>query len=202
MNFERYKDKIIECTANNERIVIVGDKPELCSETLCNSCGFYSNVDNSCNVNNEEYSEKMKIWLLEDDSEPSPERLKGQEEAWKLAQRIGSNTLESLCQQDMIEIFGESSSLLVFENRSYTEAAAMVGAWEKRKMLRIGDVIRHKVTGIAGVVVDCDYNDMTCDVLTEDGYRKIWEVDNCAKVDRTLPVLKWLRQIGEGEKND
>ena len=122
--------------------------------------------------------------------------IRGQEEAWKLANKIISADGYSI--SELKEIFGNKGISWCISSNTYTEAAAKVAEWErKKKEIYVGDIVEF-TNGTKAVVIKV-YEDGEVALLFSDGgygtYRphKKWH-----KTDRHIDVDAWLAQIGGG----
>lgn len=121
--------------------------------------------------------------------------IRGQEEAWKLAQKI---TLDSgYSMGELKEIFN-STLLTEILDLTYAEAAAKVAEREKAKEeICVGDVV--ECEGSYGVVVGVE----ECYIkgFTSDWTPFQWMKQSCTKTGRHIDIASMLAQIG-GEHND
>ena len=126
-------------------------------------------------------------------------RKQGQNEAWELARRIDSISGEGYIPAVVLdEIFNTTCTEEILKNFSYAEAAEKVKAWEEKNAIKVGDVICS--SGNIGVVVDCVPNFYR--VVSPKGYSQFWGAKDCTKTGRTLPIMDWLRQIGETDQQN
>ena len=122
-------------------------------------------------------------------------RAEGQEEAWKLAQKIIAIRGYSL--EEIEGIFGTRNARECILNYTYTEAAAKVAEWERKKEeICVGDVVSISNVNKCGVVI-CD----DCGVVTiviSNGCVIRREKDKCTKTGRHIDIESMLAQIGGG----
>ena len=139
--------------------------------------------------------------LLKENAELKSDKAEGQEEAWKLAQKIIAIRGYSL--EEIEEIFGTKNASECLLNYTYTEAAAKVAEWEQKKEeICVGDVLLSNETGnkcivtrISNEAVTTLWNDGSCGDrpknLVKGRFKKIGHID----------INTWLAQIG-GKDND
>ena len=119
--------------------------------------------------------------------------IKGHEEAWELAQKCMLMT-----DRKREAIFGSGHNALygVLTYFDYTEAAAKVAAWERKKEeICVGDVV--ECEGSYGVVVGV--GEVYVKGFTSDWTPFQWMKQSCTKTGRHIDVDAWLAQIG-GER--
>ena len=141
--------------------------------------GFKKRVDDMCEVDN------------------GRGRIKGQHEAWELAQKVyllpesgGYNSNE------LIEIFGTASTGEILKY-TYAEAATKVAEWEKAKEeICVGDVVECEEH--CGVVVGV--GEVYVKGFTSDWTPFQWMKQSCTKTGRHIDVNTWLAQIGENNE--
>ena len=136
--------------------------------------------------------------LLKENAELKLDRAAGQEEAWKLAQKL---VLFESDGSELEEIFETQYWTDVFL-LSYSEVAANIAEWEqKKKEICVGDVLLSNETGnkcivtrISNEMVTTLWNDGSCGDKPKDfvrgRFKKIGHID----------VNTWLKQIG-GDRN-
>ena len=119
-------------------------------------------------------------------------RMKGQQEAWELAQRfVNGPHVGGLTTAQVREIFDEGIYGAI-ANTTYAEAAAKVEAWEKEKEIQVGDVVKHRngmpgcVWGMSGKLV----RGVTSDMQTFS-----WFKSDCTKTGRHIDIEAVLDQI-------
>ena len=125
-------------------------------------------------------------------------RMKGQQEAWELAQRIEKEPCDGgFTLNDIHDIFGYLSTNFAIKAHSYAEAAAKVEAWEqkKEKEIRVGDVVKLICNGRCGVVTK--FTDNFYYVFTSDSTPFQWLKNDCTKTGRHIDIEAVLDQIGE-----
>lgn len=189
-NFERNKEKLKKICKHKNKIGLL-----LCDHIACKGCDHYEDSDIDCDI-------RALLWLLEDDGEPSQDRLAGQNEAWELAQKIVKSECEGgLSDKEQTAIFGSVSCWRPIANNTYAEAAEKVRAWEESKEPKIGDEYFSKLSESKFIVTKVDasavyviWTDGSTGAITFDVFGKHY-----VKTGRTLPVEDWLRQIGGEE---
>lgn len=146
--------------------------------------GFKKRVDDMCEVDN------------------GRGRIKGQQEAWELAQKICCTPIDGgFNPRELIEIFGTVPASSIFSLNTYTEAAAKVAEWERKKEeICVGDVLLSNRTGTKCIVThidnetvtmlwdDSSYGDRSKNFIRE-GFEKIGHID----------IASMLAQIGGEE---
>ena len=132
--------------------------------------------------------------LLKENAELKSDRAEGQEEVWKLAQKL------VLYESDKLEEIFETQYWTDVFLLSYSEVAANVAEWEqKKKEICVGDVLLSNETGnkcivtrISNEVVTTLWKDGSCGDKSKDfvrgRFKKIGHID----------VNTWLAQIGGG----
>ena len=129
-------------------------------------------------------------------------RIKGQQEAWELAQKIALAIISGgYSNNELKEIFGTICFNEIF-NLTYTEAAAKVAEWERKKEeICVGDVLLSNRTGTKCIVThinnetvttlwdDISYGDRSKNFIRE-GFEKIGHID----------ISSMLSQIGENNE--
>lgn len=120
--------------------------------------------------------------------------IRGQEEAWELARKIACSPGYSI--SELIEIFGSQSTALCISRNTYSEAAAKVAEWERKKEeICVGDVV--ECEGSYGVVVGA--GEVYVKGFTSDWTPFQWMKQYCTKTGRHIDVDAWLKQIGGDE---
>ena len=117
--------------------------------------------------------------------------IRGQEEAWELEKKIISD--DGYSGSELKEIFGNQGISWFISSNTYTEAAAKVAEWERKKEeICVGDVV--ECEGSYGVVVgvgECYIKGFTSDWTPFQ-----WMKKGCTKTGRHIDVDAWLAQIG------
>ena len=125
--------------------------------------------------------------LLKENAELKSAKAAGQEEAWKLAQKL------VLYEVDKLEEIFETQYWTDVFLLSYSEVAANVAEWEQKKEeICVGDVVEFE--GSYGVVVgvgECYIKGFTSDWTPFQ-----WMKQSCTKTGRHIDVDAWLAQIG------
>lgn len=118
----------------------------------------------------------------------------GQEEAWELARKIAYDGYRN---NELKEIFGSVCLDDIF-NLTYSEAAAKVAEWERKKEeICVGDVVEF-TNGTKAVVIKV-YEDGEVALLFSDGcYGTYRPHKNWHKTGKHIDVNAWLAQIGGG----
>ena len=110
---------------------------------------------------------------------------------WKLAQKI---TLDSGYSMDELKEIFNSPFLREILDLTYTEAAAKVAEWERKKEeICVGDVVECEQH--YGVVVGA--GECYIKVFTSDWTPFQWMKQDCTKTGRHIDVDAWLAQIGD-----
>lgn len=121
-------------------------------------------------------------------------RAAGQDEAWKLAQKMSKMGFDEAaeCFTDYDLPLGMSS---LTKKYSYSEAAAKVAEWERKKEeICVGDVVMlYEKLGLVTFV------GKHVTVITEKGTTFVAPKGDCTKTGRHIDVDAWLAQIG-GER--
>ena len=124
----------------------------------------------------------------------------GQEEAWILALK-----LRYMDYEDKVECFGlgydgKEKWIEIMEKYTYTEAAAKVAEWERKKEeICVGDVVEF-TNGTKAVVIKV-YEDGEVALLFSDGcYGTYRPHKNWHKTGKHIDVNAWLAQIGGESK--
>ena len=128
-------------------------------------------------------------------------RAAGQQEAWELARKI------SLLEEDggyssneLNEIFGINYLSEIF-NLTYSEAAAKVAEWERKKEeICVGDVVEF-TNGTKAVVIKVYEDGEVALLFSDGGYGTYRPHKNWHKTDRHIDISEWLAQIG-GDCNE
>ena len=138
----------------------------------------------------EKWNENVKIIR---DNAFEAGRIRGNEDAWKLADKIFKMDVSTI-----EEIFIETGAWnlgSLLEDYTYSEAAAKVAEWERKKEeICVGDVV--ECEGIYVVVVgvgECYIKGFTSDWTPFQ-----WMKQSCTKTGRHIDVDAWLAQIGGG----
>ena len=141
--------------------------------------------------------------LLKENAELKSDRAEGQEEAWKLAQKLVLFESDGGFGVDELEEIFETKYWTDVFLLSYSEVAANVAEWERKKEeICVGDVLLSNETGnkcivtrISNEVVTTLWNDGSCGDRPKDfvrgRFKKIGHID----------VNTWLAQIG-GESDE
>ena len=125
-------------------------------------------------------------------------RAEGQEEAWKLAQKLVLYERDGGFSIDELEEIFETQYWTDAFLLPYSEAAAKVAGWERKKEeICVGDVVSIRNANICGVVTYKDTTDNTMDVMTPTEGTVFVKKEDCTKTGRHINVSKWLEQIGE-----
>ena len=123
-------------------------------------------------------------------------RAEGQEEAWKLALK-----LRYMDYEDKVECFGlgydgKEKWVEIMEKYTYTEAAAKVAEWErKKKEIYVGDIVEF-TNGTKAVVIKVYEDGEVALLFSDGGYGTYRPHKNWHKTDRHIDVDAWLAQIG------
>ena len=137
--------------------------------------GFKKRVDDMCEVDN------------------GRGRIKGQEEAWEFVRNIAlSEIYGGYSNNELKEIFGSICLDDIF-NLTYTEAAAKVAEWERKKEeICVGDVVEcEEHYGVVVGVGECYIK-----VFTSDWKPFQWMKKDCTKTGRHIDIASMLAQIG------
>ena len=133
---------------------------------------------------------------IEDDCDSEAKRAAGQQKAWELAQKIIAIRGYSL--EEIEGIFGTRNARECLLNYTYTEAAAKVAEWERKKEeICVGDVV--ECEGSYGVVVGA--GEVYVKGFTSDWTPFQWMKKGCTKTGRHIDADALMAQIG-GEHND
>ena len=129
--------------------------------------------------------------LLKENAELKSARAAGQEEAWKLAQKL------VLYEVDKLEEIFETQYWTDVFLLSYSEVAANVAEWEQKKEeICVGDVVMlYEKLGLVTFV------GKHVTVITEKGTTFVANKQDCTKTGRHIDVDAWLAQIG-GESDE
>lgn len=127
-------------------------------------------------------------------------RIKGQEEAWELAQKIVLDEEDGgYSANELGKIFDHQYLRNVF-NLTYSEVVAKVEAWEKAKEeIKVGDVIRSKTNDIEMCVLGYVNPSWINGV---DKYGNLYfgrSVEDYKKTGKHIDVVNMLSQIGEDD---
>ena len=120
----------------------------------------------------------------------------GQEEAWILALKLRYMDYEDKVECFDLEYDGKEKWIEIMEKYTYTEAAAKVAEWERKKEeICVGDVV--ECGGSYGVVVGA--GEVYVKGFTSDWTPFQWMKKGCTKTGRHIDVDAWLAQIGGEE---
>ena len=118
--------------------------------------------------------------------------IRGQQEAWELAQKIARFELDGGYSIDELKAIFDNPYMNEIFDLSYPEAAAKVAEWERAKeKICGGDVV--ECEGSYGVVVgvgECYIKGFTSDWTPFQ-----WMKQSCTKTGRHIDVDTWLAQI-------
>ena len=152
-------------------------------------------------------SNNQRWWFLssklddEDVSEPltnyicnaEQAKAEGQKEAWELAKNIVLFENDDGYSMDELNEIFDSPYLREIFNLTYSEAAAKVVEWERKKEeICVGDVVKYE--GSYGVVVGA--GEVYVKGFTSDWTPFQWMKQSCTKTGRHINVDAWLAQIG------
>lgn len=114
--------------------------------------------------------------------------------AWELANKIISD--DGYSGSELKEIFGNQGISWCISSNTYTEAAAKVAEWERKKEeICVGDVVECEEH--YGVVVGA--GEVYVKVFTSDWTPFQWMKKDCTKTGRHIDLDAWLAQIGGEE---
>ena len=117
--------------------------------------------------------------------------------AWKLAKKIALENDSGFSIDELEEIF-ETQYLSEILDLTYTEAAAKIAEWERKKEeICVGDVV--ELGEHCGVVVGV--GEVYVKGFTSDWTPFQWMKQSCTKTGRHIDIASMLAQIG-GEHND
>jgi len=194
--YEREKEKIIRLIAQRDKMAIINNEPLSCIKAECSICGMcYSGND---------YFAAITEWLNFDDGVPSPERVKGQEEAWELVQRLMLREDQGgLPQEERKKIFGHDANIIM--DNTYAEAAEKVKAWEESKKIKRGDVVRDRKNpdDFGDMVVIEEHNacEKNIRVVYGNFCTRMFAEGDLVKTGRTVSIQDWKEQwFGETSK--
>ena len=124
----------------------------------------------------------------------------GQEEAWILALKLRYMDYEDKVECFDLEYDGKEKWIEIMEKYTYTEAAAKVAEWERKKEeICVGDVVEF-TNGTKAVVIKV-YEDGEVALLFSDGcYGTYRPHKNWHKTGKHIDVNAWLAQIGGESK--
>lgn len=184
--YEREKEKIIRLIAQKDKIAIINDEVVSCIEADCSICGM-------CYIGSD-YASSITEWLNADDGEPSLERIKGQKEAWSLAQKIVK--MANCDISDIWRIRTNGSEVVV--NVSYAEVSEKVKEWEVKTEPKPGDIVRTKYNpdDCGDMVVLENYNacEKNIRVMYGNFCTRLFAESDLVKTGRTVPVQDWKKQ--------
>ena len=151
--------------------------------------------------------EGLTLWIREEEVDSLGQlvqgvdqysRVKGQQEAWELAQQIASGDVPGCYDVgDFYAIFETYSIADAQTKYTYAEAAAKVEAWERKKEIQVGDVVKHPdgryglVWGISGGILFG---------ITDEKTGFSWIKGKCTKTGRHIDIEAVLAQIGENDE--
>ena len=119
----------------------------------------------------------------------------GQEEAWILALKLRYMDYEDKVECFDLEYDGKEKWIEIMEKYTYTEAAAKVAEWERKKEeICVGDVVECEEH--YGVVVGA--GEVYVKGFTSDWTPFLWMKQSCTKTGRHIDVDAWLAHIGGG----
>ena len=119
----------------------------------------------------------------------------GQEEAWILALKLRYMDYEDKVECFDLEYDGKEKWIEIMEKYTYTEAAAKVAEWERKKEeICVGDVV--ECEGSYGVVVGA--GEVYVKGFTSDWTPFQWMKKCCTKTGRHIDVDALMAQIGGG----
>lgn len=198
LNFEKNKERIREISEQGYEFALKNGEMVVCDFLKdCTDCDF------------EEYGSlcvaRKFLWLLEDDGEPSPDRIAGQNEAWELVQKILNPKSDGgFGLRQIEEMFGHADITEVINENTYAEAAEKVKAWEDDKKIKVGDEYMSGKSLCVVTKVNID-NGQNVYVLWDDGSAGKWNIDyfcnTFTRTNRMYPVGNLLKQM-RGENNE
>lgn len=117
----------------------------------------------------------------------------GQEEAWILALKLRYMDYEDKVECFDLEYDGKEKWIEIMEKYTYTEAAAKVAEWERKKEeICVGDIVMlYEKLGLVTFV------GKHVTVITENGTTFVAPKGDCTKTGRHIDVDAWLAQIGD-----
>lgn len=120
------------------------------------------------------------------------------DEAWEIAREIVLETWNDGCgRAKLMGVFRTSDIMTIFkDNKDPHQVKVKIKAWEEKKDIKIGDVVKTKGSKKA-VVLDM-YNNMVA-LWTEEGEIVDWGRDEVEKTGKNLDVRGLLEQIREEE---
>ena len=125
-------------------------------------------------------------------------RAAGQEEAWKLALKLRYMDYEDKVECFDLEYDVKEKWIEIMEKYTYTEAAAKVTEWErKKKEICVGDIVEF-TNGIKAVVIKVYEDGEVALLFSDGGYGTYRPHKNWHKTDRHIDVDAWMAQIGGG----
>lgn len=188
-NFEKYKDEIRKIVEEDENCLAFYDgKPCKCGEEkTCEGCAFDNH--NSC------FYAQME-WAAAE-AEPTMTA----EEAWELARKIAAHSsFGGFTIDEVREIFGKNGTADIMNTLSLQEAKAKIEAWERKKQIEVGNILKGKDSGMMCIVTMV--SDDKVELLWQDGLTGKKMVNEMAEqfepTGRKLNILKKLLEaIGE-----
>ena len=129
----------------------------------------------------------------------------GAEAAWELARKIARQPISGgYKRSEFEEVFGCGYISDIFENYTYSEAAAKVAEWEKAKEeIKVGDVCMSNA-GNCFAIRTIDREKGNVEILWEDLSSGIVTLDfiksHCTNTDRRIDIDSISQQIGGKEK--
>lgn len=140
---------------------------------------------------------ELALKVCEDDTKA---RTAGQEEAWKLALKLRYMDYEDKVECFGLEYDGKEKWIEIMEKYTYTEAAAKVAEWERKKEeICVGDVVRFKENHRVEFCVTNILDDRFLYGVSAEGdvyadrNNKLFE-----KTGRHIDVASMMAQIGGG----
>ena len=136
--------------------------------------------------------------LLKENAELKSDRAERQEEAWKLALKLRYMDYEDKVECFDLEYDVKEKWIEIMEKYTYTEAAAKVTEWErKKKEICVGDIVEF-TNGIKAVVIKVYEDGEVALLFSDGGYGTYRPHKNWHKTDRHIDVDAWMAQIGGG----
>lgn len=116
----------------------------------------------------------------------------GRNDAWELATRISSKSIDAL-----VEMFDTDNKYLIFRDFSPQEALAKLKAYEDSK-IEVGDVVEitHYDEKFKGLVLDI-LDEISFVLLTENGMVESYVDENVKKTGKRIDITSILEQISE-----
>lgn len=118
-------------------------------------------------------------------------RAAGQQEAWKLAQKIALYERDGGFSIDELEEIFETQYWTDVFLLTYSEAAAKITEWERKNEICVGDVVTFH--GNCGLVTFIGQN---IKGISKSGLAFITCKEECTKTGKHIDVNAWLAQIG------